>query len=162
MRHKVVFQDDGGHLLLEYYFLQPAFCQARYQICVSLFDYTLSDISRMYLYSKTTGIVLIILKNMFISILCQVFSAFIPAIKVCIPCLLPEGFKLYIASKNLRTDNRSTLGFRVPVVMMIRISTIDDIVPLLKMLYHKNCDDIGSIIYIFGTFDPDEITLFFQ
>ncbi|OAD65762.1 hypothetical protein PHYBLDRAFT_74017 [Phycomyces blakesleeanus NRRL 1555(-)] len=27
MRHKVVFQDDGGHLLLEYYFLQPAFCQ---------------------------------------------------------------------------------------------------------------------------------------
>ncbi|OAD66971.1 hypothetical protein PHYBLDRAFT_174679 [Phycomyces blakesleeanus NRRL 1555(-)] len=46
--------------------------------------------------------------------------------------------------------------------MMIRISTIDDIVPLLKMIYHKNCDDIGSIIYIFGTFDPDEITLFFQ
>ncbi|OAD80277.1 hypothetical protein PHYBLDRAFT_73964 [Phycomyces blakesleeanus NRRL 1555(-)] len=45
---------------------------------------------------------------------------------------------------------------------MIRISTIDDIVPLLKMIYHKNCDDIGSIIYIFGTFDPDEITLFFQ
>ncbi|OAD75198.1 hypothetical protein PHYBLDRAFT_166465 [Phycomyces blakesleeanus NRRL 1555(-)] len=46
MRHKVVFQDDGGHLLLEYYFLQPAFCQAQYQICVSLFGYTLSDISR--------------------------------------------------------------------------------------------------------------------
>ncbi|OAD65119.1 hypothetical protein PHYBLDRAFT_171282 [Phycomyces blakesleeanus NRRL 1555(-)] len=45
---------------------------------------------------------------------------------------------------------------------MICISTIDDIVPLLKMIYHKNCDDIGSIIYIFGTFDPDEITLFFQ
>ncbi|OAD79381.1 hypothetical protein PHYBLDRAFT_162454 [Phycomyces blakesleeanus NRRL 1555(-)] len=30
------------------------------------------------------------------------------------------------------------------------------------MIYHKNCDDISSIIYIFGTFDPDEITLFFQ
>ncbi|OAD76870.1 hypothetical protein PHYBLDRAFT_165372 [Phycomyces blakesleeanus NRRL 1555(-)] len=119
----------------------------------------------MYLYSKTTGIILIILKNMFISILCQVFSAFSPTIKVCIPCLLLEDFKLHIASKNfhsLRTDNRSTLGFCVPVVMMLRISTIDDIVPLLKMIYHKNCDDIGSIIYIFGTFDPDKITLFFQ
>ncbi|OAD66972.1 hypothetical protein PHYBLDRAFT_174680 [Phycomyces blakesleeanus NRRL 1555(-)] len=81
MRHKVVFQDDNGHLLLEYYFLQPTFCHAQYQICVSLFGYTLSDISRMYLYSKTTGIVLIILKNMFISILYQVFFVFIPAIK---------------------------------------------------------------------------------
>ncbi|OAD65649.1 hypothetical protein PHYBLDRAFT_176037 [Phycomyces blakesleeanus NRRL 1555(-)] len=45
---------------------------------------------------------------------------------------------------------------------MICISTIDDIVLLLKMIYHKNCEDIGSIIYIFGTFDSDEITLFFQ
>ncbi|OAD75287.1 hypothetical protein PHYBLDRAFT_143544 [Phycomyces blakesleeanus NRRL 1555(-)] len=30
------------------------------------------------------------------------------------------------------------------------------------MIYHKNCDDISLISYIFGTFDPDEITLFFQ